>query len=396
MFGKRLSFLTQARRASLKISAAWILSSDYLLYLMVKDPVTVTVISIFKGWVFLVVTAVILYLLIMRNLKQLEQSARSLEESETGYRELADSISDISFALDTELRYIYWNKAAENFTGIPADAAFGRHVYEVSPDILGAEGEKLLRQVLKEHRQQSFQHDYRHRGKDYYFDIDAYPVRKGLFVFVKDITARRRTEKKLEETVLRLQTVLDETVTVLASVAEKRDPYIAGHQKRVAKLACGIAREMGVPENEVQGIRVAASLHDIGKISIPAEILNKPGPLSSNEFQIVKLYPRVSYDILKTIEFPWPVADIALQHQEKLDGSGYPSGLSGEQISLGGRILAVADFIDALTSHRPYRPMVAINKVLSEITNRKGTLYDPGVVDAAIELISRKGFNFSC
>jgi PAS domain S-box-containing protein/putative nucleotidyltransferase with HDIG domain len=211
---------------------------------------------------------------------------------------------------------------------------------------------------------------------------------------IEDITTRKEAEEKGHESLEKLQRTLDETVFALASTAEKRDPYTAGHQQRVARLACAIAREMGLPESKIEGIRVAGILHDIGKICIPAEILNKPGPITEIEFSIIKTHPQVSYDILKTIEFPWPVAQITLQHHERMDGSGYPGGLSGEGILLEARILGVADMVETMASHRDYWPALGIGKALEEISAKKGTSYDSGVVDACLTLFQKKGFKF--
>jgi putative nucleotidyltransferase with HDIG domain len=187
---------------------------------------------------------------------------------------------------------------------------------------------------------------------------------------------------------------LGETATALASAIEKRDAYTAGHQQRVAQLACAIAREMGLKEDQIEGIHVAGVLHDIGKISVPAEILSKPGNLTEIEFSLIKAHPKIGYEILKNIEFPWPVAQITLQHHERMDGSGYPSGLSGEETLLEARILGVADVIEAISSHRPYRPGIGMGKALQEISKNKGVLYDPNIADMALKLFYEKGFKF--
>jgi putative nucleotidyltransferase with HDIG domain len=204
----------------------------------------------------------------------------------------------------------------------------------------------------------------------------------------------RRKEKERKQTFGKLQKSLEGTINALASAMGKRDPYTAGHQRRVAKLARAIAEEMGLSKDETRGIRVAGRIHDIGKISVPAEILVKPGRLTDIEFSIVKTHSQVGYDILKDIEFPWPVAEIVLQHHERMDGSGYPQGLSGEKIILGARIMAVADVVEAMSSHRPYRPAFPVEKVLKEISQNRGILYDTKVVDACLKLFKEKRFRF--
>ena len=198
---------------------------------------------------------------------------------------------------------------------------------------------------------------------------------------------RKRAKQKLQKT-------LEETIYALASAIEMRDPYTAGHQKRVTKLACAIAKEMGLSKEQIEGIRMAGLIHDIGKISIPSEILTKPGKLNDLEYSLIKTHPQAGYNILKGIEFPWPVAQIVLQHHEMMDGSGYPQGLCGKDILLEARILAVADVVEAMSSHRPYRPAYGIDKALEEISKNKGILYDPEVVNACLRLFNQKEFKF--
>jgi putative nucleotidyltransferase with HDIG domain len=178
----------------------------------------------------------------------------------------------------------------------------------------------------------------------------------------------------------------------MALTVETRDPYTAGHQRRVSNLAREIAKEMGVSKDQIQGVRMAGVIHDIGKISVPAEILSKPGKISENEFGIIKEHPNVGYNILKTVDFPWPIAQIVLQHHERIDGSGYPNGISGEDILLEARILAVADVVEAMASHRPYRAALGINVAFNEISKNHGSLYDPKVVDACLRLFKEKGY----
>jgi putative nucleotidyltransferase with HDIG domain len=179
---------------------------------------------------------------------------------------------------------------------------------------------------------------------------------------------------------------MDGIIHAMSLVVETRDPYTAGHQRRVADLAAAIARTMGLSEWAIRGIRVAGLLHDVGKLSVPSEILTKPGKLNQTEFDIIKSHSQVSYNILEMIEFPWPVKQAILQHHERLDGSGYPDGLSGDDVILDARILGVADVVEAISSHRPYRPALGLEYAMKEITSKKGTLYDPEVVDACVKL----------
>lgn len=173
---------------------------------------------------------------------------------------------------------------------------------------------------------------------------------------------------------------------------DKRDPYTAGHQKRVAELSQAIGRKLGLPEDRVKGLYLAGLIHDLGKISIPAEILSRPGTLSPKEFELIKDHARAGYDIIRDIAFPWPVADAVLQHHERLDGSGYPDGLSGDEILLEGQILAVADVVEAVCSHRPYRPAFGIEAALEVIEKGRGIQFGPDIVDACLALFREDGF----
>ena len=184
------------------------------------------------------------------------------------------------------------------------------------------------------------------------------------------------------------------TVDVLGRSAELRDPYTAGHQRRVASLACAIGQAMKLRSEQLEGLRVAALLHDVGKTAVPAEILSKPGTLSNTEFGLIQQHPQTAYELLSRTRFPWPVAETVLQHHERLDGSGYPAGLAGDEIILEARILAVCDVVEAMSSHRPYRPALGIEVALSEIEEHRGELYDPAAVDACLSIFSEKSFSF--
>jgi len=236
-------------------------------------------------------------------------------------------------------------------------------------------------------------------GKKRWIWVKGGPVndRKGpvkMFCVVQDITGRKRDEQELKQNAIKLRNIMDETVKAMALVLELRDPYTAEHERRVAQLICAIAHEMGLSEHKIEGLRVAAFMHDLGKIAVPAEILCKPGKLNKNEFAIIKTHPQCGHDVLKQIQFVWPIAMTTLRHHERLNGSGYPNGISGDQIILEDRILAVADVVEAISSHRPYRPALGIELALAEIAKNSGVLYDPKVVDACIKLFSKKQFHF--
>ena len=210
----------------------------------------------------------------------------------------------------------------------------------------------------------------------------------------RDITERKKVEQELQHSLKRLEKTMESTIEAITTTIETRDPYTTGHQMRVTDLACAIAKVMEVPPTQIEGIRVAGLLHDIGKIAIPTEILSKPGKLTEVEFSMIKTHAKTGYNILKKIEFAWPVAKAVLQHHERWNGSGYPHGIRGEDILLEARILAVADVMEAMASHRPYRPSVGLDKALEEVSKNSGILYDPAVAKACETAFARDGFKF--
>ncbi len=210
-----------------------------------------------------------------------------------------------------------------------------------------------------------------------------------------DVTDLKMTEEALNKSLQKHKSILTQVVSTLSSVVEIRDPYTAGHQQRVSKLATAIAREMHLPQERVDSIRIAGLLHDIGKVSIPAEILSKPGGLTDSEFTIIKLHPEVSHSILEKTEFLWPIAQIILQHHERINGSGYPQGLKEDKILPESKVLAVADVVEAIATHRPYRDSLGIDAALEEVEKNSGTLYDPLAAKACLGLFRKKGFTFT-
>ena len=236
---------------------------------------------------------------------------------------------------------------------------------------------------------------------DKYSKGEIKPTKKPLEekVYMKMYNERliQKLEKKildLEKSEKRLQKTMEGAINTIAKIVETKDPYTAGHQQRVSKLAVTIAQKMKLPQEKIEGIRISSLVHDVGKISVPAEILNKPIKLSEIEYSLIRGHSQVGYDILKSIEFPWPIEKIVLQHHERLDGSGYPKGLKGDQILLEAKIMGVADVVEAMSSHRPYRPALGIDAALEEISQNKTILYDPEVVDVCLKLFQDKGFRF--
>ncbi|MFA5757371.1 MAG: HD domain-containing phosphohydrolase, partial [Smithellaceae bacterium] len=211
-------------------------------------------------------------------------------------------------------------------------------------------------------------------------------------IIYQDITRQIQAEEALRESVGNLRKALGGTIRAIASVVETKDPYTAGHQRRVADIARAIAQEMKLPRERIDGLRMAGIIHDIGKVSVPSEILSSPRKLSSLEFSLIKTHAQSGHDIVREIEFPWPIARIIIEHHERMDGSGYPNALTGDQILPESRILAVADVVEAMATHRPYRPSLGLEAALDEITQNRGRLYDPEVVDACLRLFREKDY----
>jgi PAS domain S-box-containing protein/putative nucleotidyltransferase with HDIG domain len=278
----------------------------------------------------------------------------------------------------TDPRYIPWREAAlsrgyKSVISIPLHAygggPFGAiSIYTADLDMFDAEEVKLLTEM----------------AADLAYGIMSLRTR----------IERDKSAQELEKSLEKMQRILMQVVTSLGTTLEIRDPYTAGHQIKVTQLATAIAEEMGFSQDQIEGISVGGTLHDIGKISVPSEILIKPGKLSDLEFAIIKTHSQVGYEIIKDIEFPRPVAEILLQHHERMNGSGYPRGLAGEEILMEARIIAVADVVEAMASHRPYRPALGIDATLGEILSNKGILYDPDVVDVCLKLFREKDFKF--
>ena len=218
--------------------------------------------------------------------------------------------------------------------------------------------------------------------------------KKAYLASLRDITNRKRMQQRLQRSLDNLKDVMDGTIRAMALAVEMRDPYTSGHQHRVAQLAQAIAEEISLPADTIEGVYMAASIHDIGKISLPAEILSKPLKLTEIERKMIQAHSKVGYDILNGVDFSWPIAQIVLQHHERMDGSGYPHGLGGKEVLIEARIVGVADVVETMASHRPYRPAMGLDRALEEVMKNKGRLYDEKVVNACLILFNEKGFEF--
>jgi PAS domain S-box-containing protein/putative nucleotidyltransferase with HDIG domain len=321
-----------------------------------------------------------------------------LRESETQVRKLFEAIPDSILVHDDEGNILHINEIGAERLEWSAKDLVGKNLR----GIVTPESRASIADHIRETHEVGwcrFETTYVSRsGWQIVVEVNDRPIKfgkeKAILHVARDITERKQAEQELQRSYHKLRESLIATVSTLASTVEMKDPYTAGHQRRVTTLACAIAEEMGLTEEQFDGLRMAGLIHDIGKINVPAEILNKSGRISDTEFNIIKIHPQAGYNLLREIEFPWPVAQIVLQHHERLDGSGYPQGLRGEEIMLEARILAVADVVEAMASHRPYRPAHSIAVALEKIAKNRGIIYDPEVVDTCARVFTEKGFTF--
>lgn len=326
----------------------------------------------------------------------------ALRQRERDYQTLCECTLDGLLVIDAEtFGIVFANRAAADMYGFDSvEDAIG-----VNPlDFLPADEQERAARIIVE---DMFEKDLREAnefrtitrgGTELWVSAvgtkTEYQGRPAGLISLRDITERKEAEKSFVENYERLERMLGQTVGALTSAVELRDPTMAGHQRRVAHLAGAIAAEMGLPDFLVKGVHMAGLLHDVGAVWVPDGLINKPASLNQAEYEAVKAQPQMSYDILKAIEFPWPVAEIVLQHRERLDGSGYPAGLSGEDILLEARILGVAEVVEAMSFERPYRHTPGIEEALAELARNSGVLYDPAVVDASTRLFREDGYRF--
>jgi putative nucleotidyltransferase with HDIG domain/PAS domain S-box-containing protein len=325
-------------------------------------------------------------LYMLEDLNESEEMVRAAKEE---WEATFDAIASPVFIHDRDGIILRANRAYAKQAGRPFRDFIGNPYWQVFPrldaplpvDQSSREEEKEIR---AENGEIYLSHSYAMRSSR----------KKPCFVhFLENITQRKKAEKLIRDSRNRLRLSLEGTVQAVAKAVEARDPYTSGHQLRVASLATAMAKRMGLDQDTIDGIRLGAMIHDIGKIHLPAEILAKPSRLTDIEFEMIKGHPEVGYEILRGISFPWPVADIARQHHERMDGSGYPLGLKDGEICLEARIVAVADVVEAISSHRPYRPALGLDFAIQEISRNKGRIYCPMACEACLKVLEN-GFGF--
>lgn len=330
--------------------------------------------------------------------KQAEENMKNIKDE---LQMILDSVPALIIYKDTEGRIVRTNKTNADIFGIPVKDMIGKTTEELFPKEQAKKMRKDDQEVIisgkaKKNIIESFSTPDGIRWQT----IDKIPHKNkegkvtGVIGFAKDITVQRKSEQKLKQTYQRLKKIMDATINTMSKIIEAKDPYTSGHQHRVCQLAVPLAQELGLTEDRVEGIRIASLIHDIGKIGLPTEILSKPTTLADIELSLIKGHSQIGYDILKSIDFSYPIAQIVLQHHERLNGSGYPNNLKGDEILLEAKIIGVADVVEAMSSHRPYRPALGVDKALEEISQNRGILYDPEIVDACIRLFKEKGFKF--
>jgi PAS domain S-box-containing protein len=344
-------------------------------------------------------TQVIATLGFFRDITERKRADEALQESELLFRKVFEDHAAVKLIIDPCTgNIIDANKAAASFYGWSCEQLKQMKIQEINT----FSPEEVKENMEKARAEKKIHFEFRHRRADGSVrDVDVFSskieVNKKdlLHSIIYDSTNRKQAEEQLKNTLESLRKALSTTIQVMVSAIEVRDPYTSGHQTRSADLARAIATEMGLPQDTVEGIRMAGSIHDIGKLSIPAEILSKPTNLSAIELLLIKEHTNRGYEILKDVESPWPLAEIVRQHHERMDGSGYPRNLKGDDILIEARILAVADVVEAMASHRPYRPGLGIDAALNEIEKNSGIFYDKTAADACLILFREKGFKLA-
>jgi len=337
---------------------------------------------------------------IARDITERKQ-AEDVKNAKDELQMILDSVPALIFYKDIEGRIVRVNKPLADSLKMPIKDMIGKTTEELFPKEQAENMRKDDKEVMISGKpKKNIIEPYDTPEGVRWVISDKIPYRDkkgkitGIIGLAKDVTAQTKSEQELLQSYQKLKKSMDATLETMSKIIEAKDPYTAGHQQRVSELSIAIAKELHLSQDKIEGIRVASIIHDIGKIGLPTEILSKPSRLDDIEFSLVKRHAQMGHDILKTIDFSYPVAGIVLQHHERLNGSGYPNHLKGDEIFLEARILGVTDVVEAISSHRPYRAALGVDAALGEISKNKGILYDPKVVDTCIELFKEKGFKF--
>ncbi|MBU0545095.1 MAG: PAS domain S-box protein [Proteobacteria bacterium] len=326
-----------------------------------------------------------------------KQAEEALQKSEEKYRNLFENANEAIFVVQ-DGKLVFLNPMTAEITGYSEEELMSRPFAEF---IYQDDRDMVLGRHIKRMKGEELPHVYSFRiihkeGNIIWGELNVVLInwkdKAATLNFLSDITERRQVEEQLQQTLESLRRSFDTTIQVMISAIEIRDPYTSGHQIRSANIARAIAKEMDFSQDIIEAIRMAGPIHDIGKLSVPAEILSKPGRLTDIEFSLIKQHTLKGYEMLKDVESPWPLAEIVYQHHERMDGSGYPRGLKGEEILMEARILSVADVVEAMASHRPYRAGLGIDAALNEIEKNRRIFYDNTVADACLRLFREKGF----
>ncbi|HNQ18852.1 MAG TPA: PAS domain S-box protein [Smithellaceae bacterium] len=339
---------------------------------------------------------------IARDITDRRRMEDELRNSAQKYRTILEDMNDMYYELDLKGNMTFFNKALLSLTARSPEELQGMNFRDYMSSEGSEDALKIFGEIYKTGKPRLFVNEIVTKtGEVKYFESQAgllldenkQPI--GFRGIARDITDRKKAQDERDQVLARLRKTLGTMIQAMSAAVEARDPYTSGHQRRVAALARSIAAEMNLSRDQIEGIRMAASIHDMGKISIPAEILSMPRKLSKLEFDLVKTHSQAGHDIIKDIDFPWPIANIILQHHERINGSGYPHGLRGDNILLEARILAVADVVEAMASYRPYRPALGLDTALEEITRNKNILYDGEVVEACLKIFREKKYEFT-
>lgn len=339
---------------------------------------------------------------IARDITDRRRMEDELRNSAQKYRTILEDMNDMYYELDLKGNMTFFNKALLSLTARSPEELQGMNFRDYMSSEGSEDALKIFGEIYKTGKPRLFVNEIVTKtGEVKYFESQAgllldenkQPI--GFRGIARDITDRKKAQDERDQVLARLRKTLGTMIQAMSAAVEARDPYTSGHQRRVAALARSIAAEMNLSRDQIEGIRMAASIHDMGKISIPAEILSMPRKLSKLEFDLVKTHSQAGHDIIKDIDFPWPIANIILQHHERINGSGYPHGLRGDNILLEARILAVADVVETMASYRPYRPALGLDTALEEITRNKNILYDGEVVEACLKIFREKKYEFT-